>query len=194
MPSLDNTFDALMKRISEGSDDAVWELMDRYHSSIMYVIRRRIPHGLRRKVDSTDIAQSVWKSLLRMEDTLCDVSSANQFVALISEMARRKTNETARNLMREKRDLRIEVPLDPVAEEANDANRATVDRQALPPGALIELQERWDREVARAGKHARAIVAFRLQGLENDEIAADLGVSVRNVQYILNRLVRSFVR
>jgi RNA polymerase sigma factor (sigma-70 family) len=186
-----------MLRICEGSESAVWQLIEKYSSNIVRAVRRRMPDDLRRKVDSTDIAQSVWKSLLRKDHGLDAIATSEQFVALISEMARRKTVENERFHKRtQARDMNREVQLhskssDDVAVGGRAASCGLPDRSIPTPSSMAELQESWERCLDASGERARAIVQLRLQQVPDEQIAARLQISVSTVRRIVHNMVES---
>src|SRR5690348_8316026 len=89
-------FEALVARIAAGSDEAVWDLIDRYGKNILRAVRGHLSPELRAKVDSVDICQSVWKSLLRKGEGFDHIRTAEEFVAYVAGMARKKALETNR--------------------------------------------------------------------------------------------------
>jgi len=47
----------LMRRVSRGSEDATWELIERFGRAIQRAVRRALNKELRRKFDSLDFVQ-----------------------------------------------------------------------------------------------------------------------------------------
>ena len=58
-------FPSLMQQISMGSEDAAWELVERYGELIRRAVRRVLNKKLRSKFDSLDFVQLVWSSFFR---------------------------------------------------------------------------------------------------------------------------------
>ena len=56
-------FASLMRRLRDGSEEAAWELVERFSSSVQRVIRRSLNEQMRSKFDSIDFVQAVWFSL-----------------------------------------------------------------------------------------------------------------------------------
>ncbi len=54
----------LMYRVQEGSEDAAWELVQRYGGYVRRAVRRVLDRRLRPKFDSLDFVQLVWQSFL----------------------------------------------------------------------------------------------------------------------------------
>lgn len=62
----DDDFFLLMRRIREGSEDAAWELFEKYGGYIRRAVRRALNPRLRTQFESQDFVQMVWKSFFRM--------------------------------------------------------------------------------------------------------------------------------
>ena len=188
-------FEALMQRVAGGSEAAVWQLLDRYSKNILRTVRRHLPTEIRSKVDSVDIVQSVWKSLLRKGPRLDDLATADQLIAYVASMARLKVYETHRHYTKQaKTDVRREVrqagvvpPETPRTGEAPDP----IDRRASTPSAIVQAQENWECAVKRLGTRAEQVVELRLQGATLDEIAEQLTLSKSTVRRVLASMLNS---
>lgn len=55
----DDDFFYLIGRVREGSEDAAWQLVERYGGHIRRTVRRALDPRLRSKFDSLDFVQSV---------------------------------------------------------------------------------------------------------------------------------------
>jgi RNA polymerase sigma factor (sigma-70 family) len=144
------------------------------------VVRRHLPQELRPKIDSIDIVQSVWKSLLRKGEGFDHISSAEHFVGYIAACARNKVLETHRNYTRHAcADIRREVPL--TSDQSDNEGALTrihdlPDRRADNPHENASARERWEHAVRRAGGRGQRAIQLRLQGMTLDEIAEETGV------------------
>ncbi|MEM9656758.1 MAG: sigma-70 family RNA polymerase sigma factor [Planctomycetota bacterium] len=192
------SFEQLMIRIAQGSDSAVWELVDRYSANIVRAVRRRLSDDLRRKVDSVDIVQSVWKSLLRKDAGMDRISTADEFVAFIVEVARRKTAETERFYKRTlARDTKREVAYNewtasaPGAKEKLHESPAPPDARTDTPSTIVEAKENWELCLQASGDRARQIVELRLQQVSDDEIAKRLKISPSTVRRTVSSLLKT---
>lgn len=186
-------FEVLIRRISEGSEDAVWEVLERYSTNILRVVRRHLPNELRPKIDSIDIVQSVWKSLLRKGDGFDHISSAEHFVGYIAACARNKVLETHRNYTQHAcADIRREVPLTSDQRDNDGALtrvRDLPDRRADNPGDNATAREKWELAVQRAGERGQRVVQLRLQGMTLDEIAEETGMTKITVRRDLDAIL-----
>jgi RNA polymerase sigma factor (sigma-70 family) len=188
-------FEVLIRRIGEGSDEAVWELLNRYSANILRVVRRHLPAELRPKVDSVDIVQSVWKSLLRKGDGFNHIASADQFIGYIARVAQYKVFETHRHFTRYAQfDIRREVPLpspkDP-GEEVENAPGDCIDPRCQDPGDALQARESWSLAMDKVGSRGQRVVQLRLQGMTYQEIAEETGLSAITVRRTLASVLTS---
>jgi RNA polymerase sigma factor (sigma-70 family) len=190
-------FEVLIRRIAEGSDEAVWELLDRYSANILRVVRRHLPEELRPKIDSVDIVQSVWKSLLRKGDGFDHIASAEQFIGYIAQVARYKIFETHRHFTQYAQfDVRREEPLDSntPTDRAIGEPRDFIDRRSEDPAEVSLAREGWALAMEKVGKRGQRIVQMRLQGMTHDEIAEETDLSVITVRRILSSVLAALAR
>lgn len=194
-PPANAGFEDLLTRIAEGSDVAVWELLDRYSKNILRVVRRNLPADIRSKVDPADIVQSVWKSLLRKGKALEAVVTADQFIAYLAGMARLKVFETHRHFTAfQAFDVRREVNIESPPTGENWEARALpplVDRTCQAPSSIVQVRDNWERALKKSGDRGQQIVQLRLQGLTHDEIADQLNLSKSTVRRVLQSLFDS---
>jgi RNA polymerase sigma factor (sigma-70 family) len=187
-------FEALIARIARGSDEAVWELLTRYSTNIQRVVRRSLPEEIRDKLDSTDIVQSVWKSLLRRPDKLQGIAEIEHFVAFLVGMARLKVFEVHRKFTKlAARDVRRETSLDDLMRHSDGhrMRRDPPDGRAATPSAIASARETWKRARDSDGERGRRIVELRLIGLTHSEIASRLSIGESSVRRILGSMLQS---
>lgn len=192
------SFEELMQQASDGSEAAVWLLLDRYSKNILRVVRRHLPAEIRSKVDSTDIVQSVWKSVLRKGATFDGESSPEKLVAYLAGMARNKVYETHRHYTTTKAcDLSREQPLARLSERQDASSSAgdmeLHDARAREPLDILSSRENWERAIENSGDRGQQIVELRLKGLTLNEVAEKLQVSVSTVRRDLEALLASLV-
>jgi RNA polymerase sigma factor (sigma-70 family) len=194
-PERSSGFEVLIRRIGEGSNEAVWELLNRYSANILRVVRRHLPAELRPKVDSVDIVQSVWKSLLRKGEGFDHIASAEQFIGYIARVAQYKVFETHRHFTKcAQFDIRREVPLprpkNP-GEEAGDALADCIDPKCQDPGEVLHARESWSLAMEKVGERGQRVVQLRLQGMTYQEIAEETGLSAITVRRTLASVLTS---
>ena len=193
-----STFEDLMIRIAAGSQDAVWEAIEKYSTNIQRAVRRTLSDDLRRKFDSVDIVQSVWKSLLLKDQPLAGLQSPNDFVAYVCRMAQNKVKEANTHYRRVKRrDMRREVPLERPVSGADGqtagAGEPRRDPTADAPDAIAQMREKWRDSVAKCGPRTAEIIDLRLQCVPDEMIATQLGISPATVRRDVQRLMETFV-
>jgi RNA polymerase sigma factor (sigma-70 family) len=185
-----STFKELVELAADGSDEAVWTLLDRYSKNILRVVRRHLPAEIRSKVDSTDIVQSVWKSLLRNEARFDSDCSPEQLIAYLAGMARLKVYETHRHFTTMKGDVHREQSLSSHAEDP--ARTVEVNDNRTPrPDVIASARENWTRAIDITGERGRKIVDMRLRGLTLLEISTEMNVSLSTVRRVLDALLQS---
>ena len=179
MPDRNDDFRDLMRRLREGSEDAAWELVERYGETIRRAVRRSLNWKLRAKFDSMDFVQLVWLSFFRARHKLERFDSPAEIVAFLVTMARNKVGmEVRRRLLTRKYDVNREYPLDkPIA-----------GHQPAPIDVAI-AREQWDRMLLNQPKQYRQMIRLRLQGRTYEDVAHSLQVSERTVRRFIKKLL-----
>jgi RNA polymerase sigma factor (sigma-70 family) len=194
-PDKSSGFEVLIRRIGEGSDEAVWELLNRYSANILRVVRRHLPAELRPKVDSVDIVQSVWKSLLRKGEGFDHIASAEQFIGYISRVAQYKVFEAHRHFTKYAQfDIRREAPMGRPkhsGEEVGDELGDCIDPRSHDPGEVLHALESWSLAMEKAGERGQRVVQLRLRGMTYQEIAEETGLSAITVRRTLASVLTS---
>jgi RNA polymerase sigma-70 factor (ECF subfamily) len=194
------SFEDLVLRIADGSETAVWELLDRYSTNILRLVRRHLPAEIRPKVDSVDIVQSVWKSLLRKGIPVEQLRTAEDFVAYLAGTAKLKVFEAHRHYTRcQSANVRREVHLDFIPADEPQRKRFPLtfshdpraDKRSSTPSAIVCARENWERAIDRAGERGQQVVQLKLQGHTLDEIAERLSLSKSTVRRVLDSLLQS---
>jgi RNA polymerase sigma-70 factor (ECF subfamily) len=177
-------FEELLCRIRDGSEDAARQLLDRYGSHILLVIRQKLNVHLRPVFDSLDFLQEVWSSFFtgEMDQKFRD---PNALITFLVRMARNKVvEEVRRRLGGGKSDLMREHSLDGSARF--EAAGLTAD--VPTPGEQAVANEEWERLVKGRPFHHVRILELLRQGYTHGEIAADLGVNERTVRRLINKI------
>ena len=182
-------FRDLMGRVQEGSEDAAWELVDRYGEAIRRAVRRALNARLRSKFDSLDFVQLVWCSFFKARVQLVRFNRPEELVAFLVTMARNKVGmEVRRRLMTEKYNVNREQVLTVATEEAVPP----LDHDSDPVQVAI-AHEQWNRLLAEQPDRYRRMISLRLQGLTYRDIAESLNVAECTVRRFFTRLLNDRV-
>lgn len=166
----------LLKDIREGMPEAGRQLVQLYGPLLLRVVRSRIEHRFRRRFDSADFTQAVWQSFFSQASELQFRTEA-ELVAYLSKMARNKVAIEQRTGKSERRDVQAEVVGEPAA--------AVLQHLRSPdptPSAVMTAVEEQERLVESKGEMFRRAMALRVSGHSHDEIATQLGVTVRTIE------------
>ncbi len=175
-------FAALMRRLRDGSEEAAWELVEHYGSSVQRVIRRSLNEHMRSKFDSIDFVQAVWFSLFKERERFNSFQTPAQLSAFLMGMAQNKlAHEQRRRLETQKHDLRRE-------ESADPADHHYLDPNSPRPSQIAQARELWHSLMAGESEQNQGIVKLRLAGLTYDEIGSTLGIHGRTARRVIDRL------
>src|SRR5262245_42516856 len=87
----DDDFVKLVKRIRQGDESAVSELVGRYERAVLRCVRSRLGTSIRSALDSMDVVQSVHRSLLiGIRNQRFQLTSPQQMIGLAVIMVQRK--------------------------------------------------------------------------------------------------------
>jgi RNA polymerase sigma factor (sigma-70 family) len=185
MAEYDDDFCNLMRRVSEGSEDAAWELVTRYGEEIRRAVRRVLNAKLRPKFDSLDFVQIVWKSFFRVRNKCDRFHRPEELAAYLVTMARNKVGmEARRRLTTEKYNVRQERSFDRLRAEDMAC------RQPAPIDVAI-AHEQWDQMLKDQPAHYRRIIHLRLQGHTCQDIGKAVHLDERTVRRFLKKLLHT---
>lgn len=183
-------FQELMEKWAEGCSKAAEEIIDLYSPYILRAVRIALPQKIRSKVDSMDLVQSIWLSLLTMDQEKMNFQTPEQFIGFLSAMTRNSvcdrfrafTTTQARSVQVEQRwdtcteskdskGLRVEIP----------AHLTVSDRHPSPSQIAI-WNEKWSRFSNESDERDRSIVSLRMDGLSYIAIAEKLEIGEKTVR------------
>src|SRR6185312_6650678 len=95
-------FDQLMAEVAAGSEEAVLTLAEAYTPYIIRSVRRCLSTRIRQKLDSQDVAQTLWKSLFLRRAELQRLKTPEQLIAFLVQATKNKVAEKARRLHTQK--------------------------------------------------------------------------------------------
>jgi RNA polymerase sigma factor (sigma-70 family) len=174
-------FRDLVASAGAGSEEAINQIIAEYTPFILLAIRRRLPPGdpVRRALDSVDVQQVV---LAHLAEALRDgtVPSDEQvFRAFVAEMAANTARSEIRRQTAQKRSVYRRQSLD-------NASFAVAAKEP-DPAEIAECREDWARFVRGLPRVYRRIVEMRAVGWTAPQIAEELGLCRRSVEYILKK-------
>lgn len=179
-------FAELMERVHEGSQDAAWQLLEKYGPHVKRFVRRSLNQDMRSKFDSLDFAQVVWASFFREPGRMRQLDSPGALLGYLASLARNKVvGEVRRRLVSEKHDVNREIAFNELEEDL-DARCHTSDPT---PSSVAIARERWHRLVDNQPESVRRIVELRFMGATFGEIAEQLHIHERTARRAIDRLI-----
>ena len=174
-----------MRRLRDGSEEAAWELVEHYGSSVQRVIRRSLNEQMRSKFDSIDFVQAVWFSLFKERERFNSFQSPAQLSAFLMGMARNKlAHEHRRRLQTQKHDVRREQ----AADDLNAYDSHYPETSCPRPSQVAQARELWNSIIAGESEQNQGIVKLRLAGMTYEEIGSTLGIHERTARRVIDRL------
>jgi DNA-directed RNA polymerase specialized sigma24 family protein len=170
-----------LDQLKLGHQGAAEQLWNRYFLQLVTLARHRY-HGLGRDHDEEDVALSALKSAFLgvQNQRFPDLHDrTGLWPLLVTITARKAINETNRGRA-QKRNRGLEVRF--------DDDRAFVDANPTPEFALLVAEQIDSLVIALGDETLRTIVALKLEGHTNEEIAARLDVSTRTIVRKLHRI------
>ncbi|MBN2291192.1 MAG: sigma-70 family RNA polymerase sigma factor [Pirellulales bacterium] len=181
----DSNFRELMDQVSQGSEEAAWQLVDQYGERVRRAVRCLLNRRLRSKFDSMDFVQLVWSSLFRAKGDLDRFDRPEELAAFLMTMARNKVGmEVRRRMMTEKYNVNRETSLD----GRERGGQAELSGSTPEPIDVAIARERWQGIVEERPEQHQQIVKLRLQGYTHRQIADEVGISERTVRRFLQKL------
>ena len=178
-------FRELIQRVSDGSEEAAWEIIDRHGEAIFRAVRRSLNTRMRQRFDSADFVQLVWQSFFRKPAGFDRFSSPEEMAAFLIGMARNKIKmETRRCLVRPTENMNRERYLNDSSEQLGDTLRS---REPEPVDVVI-AKERYDQFLQDKPEHYRKIIRMKIAGHKQRDIASAVGVDERTVRRVLKNL------
>jgi RNA polymerase sigma-70 factor (ECF subfamily) len=186
MALLAEEFTALISRVRLGDEGALAELLQRYEPEVRLAARVLLGRALRPHLDSVDLVQSVYHSLLiGLRQNRFELPTPQHLIGLAVTMVRRKVARHWRHLQRQQR---LETP---VSETQDAGNLLT----ALPstendPAQSAEYDDAVRHLIGQLEEKDRQLIELRLQGYSTAEVARQLNLDPDMLRVRLSRLRR----
>jgi len=167
------------------------EILARFSRRLAGLVRSRLGWRLRRKLDTEDVVQSVFKSFVRLQqDRELSFESEEALWGLLALITVRKCGHKVEHFMAACRNVAAEHSVAPGVHPADDDTRRCLEalsREPDPAQAAI-LAETLTSLLARLDERDRRIVTLALEGATVAEIGSQVARSERTVQRVLKRL------
>ncbi len=183
----DAAFVRLRDQARAGDPEALGRLLQAFEPEVRLMVRVRLPRALRGQLDSGDLIQSLFRSLLTApEGRATGFEDAGRFRGYLAGMVRLKVLEQYRHRTRRKYDLKREEGL--YVRRGDRDEPRPLSAAGPSPSQVALAAEQLDRLCAGGDDRLVAIVGLRREGLTFDQIAERLGVSDRTVRRELEAL------
>lgn len=176
----------LLSRMRDGSQDAAWEVVERYGPHIRAVVRRKLSRSLRSAFDSDDFVQAVWVSFVRARPKLDKIERPAQLIALLATMARNKIVDQARR--KKLHDEAMNALFPGVVDSPHARTPRSADKTTSASQIAI-VREQWERMLQRKPDHYRKVLEMRLTGATYVSIGEKLSLNEKTVRRIVSRLL-----
>jgi RNA polymerase sigma factor (sigma-70 family) len=184
----DQMFYELLRGIKEGSEEAARQFLARYGKYIRHVVRRHMIQKLRAKFDSEDFLQDVCVSFFSHPPGPEEFSDPAALLGFLGKIARNKVTDAARQRLAQRRDANRENSLDGSAKFALE----NLEAADPTPSEVVGTDESWEA-LGRGGHPDQKKLLYMLRnGYAQEEIARVLGLSVRHVQRLVQKLRERF--
>lgn len=171
----------LIEQIRDGSETASKDLVSRYGTHILRIVRHKLNRALRPKFDSQDFVQAVWASFFALLPRGRPFSNPEELIAFLTELAQNKVvDEIRQRLMYKKYNVNREYPLEP----AKLSFAESQDPRQPKPDDVAIAREEWLRMLDQQPDLLEMLKA----GQSRQEVARALGVSEKTVHRIIDRL------
>jgi RNA polymerase sigma factor (sigma-70 family) len=169
-PQPDDDFATLLARVRGGDDAATAELVRRYEREVLRSVRSRLSRSMRGAMDSMDVMQSVYRSLLTgVKNERFQLTTPQQLIGLAVVMVQRKVARHWRKLKRfpnmgsDSAGSSPAPPLEAIASEA------------APPSEIATANDLLERFLSQLDAFDRQLVRLKLAGYSSVESATILG-------------------
>lgn len=177
----------LFDRATEGDRSALDMLLQRYLPQLHSFVHARLGAQLRARESSLDVVQSVCRELLTHQDRFLHPDQ-NGFIAWLFTTARRKIQNRARDLQREKRDAAREVQ--GLGDSTLGVLGAAYARISSPSGRALRAEEvqRLEAAIDSLPEEQKEVITLaHLAGLSRADIGVQMGRSEEAVRALLHR-------
>ena len=172
--------------IKAGNTEGAQALWERYFAKLVTVARSRLEGASRRSTDEEDVALSVFDSFCRAASSgrFPDLADRDSLWRLLVRMAARKAVDQRRYENRQRRGGGAVMGEDVLAAAGYDENAlAQVIGNSPTPEFAAIVTERFQMLLdSLKDEELRTIALGKMEGYTNDELAGQLGCSLRTIE------------
>jgi len=178
MQAADSEFHQLLRDIQQGREEAARKLVDRYGSALLRVIRRRLDPRLRQQFDSIDFLQEALATFLCQPPAPEAFNSAEALFSFLANLARNKVVSAQRHGNQAEPGS---------AGEPTPDGSTHVEPRTGPVGELTAACGR-AKDAAAEPIRPENVLTLLHKGMTYREIAVALGIQVKQVQRVVERI------
>ena len=192
----------LVSQAKAGSQEATEELCRRYQQRVLAAVRFRIGKGLRRKVESWDIAQEAMIDAFKGINAF-DFRTEGAFLKYVNQIVENRIRDAAQHWNAQRRDVNREVRMDPGGAKKEDSPKFTglQDDEMQSPSQIVSMYEdleRLEQAMDLLGEEdpsqREILIALQLEGRSYAELSEELAISVDAVRMRKRRAMETLVR
>lgn len=170
-----DSFRFLVDALNARKDQAWEKVCECYTGRLVALARSRLEPGLRVKVGSADVVQSVYRMLdLSLRAGLVRPRNWDELWGLLARMTVFRCCKWYRDMTAQKRDYRREVPADAAPEE-------DLFTREPPEQEVVDFLDTIKQSLAGLDEQEQKILTLGLLGFENAEISERVGCSEHEV-------------
>jgi RNA polymerase sigma-70 factor (ECF subfamily) len=178
---------ALVGRWQQGDQQAAAELFRSYAVRLSALVRKRMTGKLAQRVDPEDIVQSACRSFfVSARDGRFDVQNGGDLWRLLVAITLHKLYRRVQQGKTAKRDVSREQSFG--SEDSLQGLQADLFAREPSPEEAAGVADQLMELMQRLEPIERRVLEFRLQGCTAEEIATQVGCSVRTVRYALSEI------
>jgi RNA polymerase sigma-70 factor (ECF subfamily) len=187
----DATFPDLVARARRGDADAVEAILRAFEPDVRLMVRVRLPRLLRGQLDSLDITQDIWASLLADPDARRDLDFSTP-VRFRHYLAGAVQNKVLEEYRRRTRVQKYDVTREEALEGGRGPHAAASPRELPAPDPTPSQEAQAEERMAqlKAGRSPAEALALELrrEGRTFEEIAERTGLHERTVRQLIKDL------
>ncbi len=178
---MDDAIPELFKRAQAGDQQAAAQLFERYAKALTRLAEQHLSRRMAGRLDGEDVVQSVFRTFFRRSaQGEFRIDSSDELWKLLVTITVRKAQARGRHHTTNKRDVRLEQP-----GSAEAWLLEAISHDPGPDEAAVLVDQMKALVVGLPTVYGR-VLDLRLQGHNQSQIAAQLGISRRTVHRALD--------